>query len=504
MPSLRRPLLLLGLCLPACGDDGRGNGSASDPTSATQPITISDPGTATTPQPTDTGEPPTGTTDVATTLPASGTGTTDEPNTTDPTITSADSSSTGDATSGEPCVNLECDIPVCPNNGKTTLKGTVYAPEGTLPLYNVVVYVPNGPLNPITDGVTCDTCNTELTGDPITAALSDTKGEFVLEGVPAGAEVPLVVTVGKWRREVKVKVDPCVENQAPADLTRLPKNQTEGHIPRIAMVTGGADALECLLRKLGLEDSEFTPENEQGRINMFAGKDGSNKYTAELGGMQFPGGKALWDDAFKLKNYDLVLMACEGGTDSGNKSAMARQNLVDYANVGGRLFLSHWQNVWIENGVDPWPTAANFNHQDDLQDPFTAKLDTSFPKGMALAEWLINVAGSVVLGEISIKAGQNTVESVNDAVSTRWIYGENPTSVQYFTFNAPVGVPSEQQCGRVVDTDIHVSSGDDPGDAFPSGCDTPEISPQEKVLIFMLFELSSCLIPDDEPPVIPG
>lgn len=504
MPSPRRSALLLGILasLPACGDDGRASGSASDPTSATQPTTISDP-SAVTVEPT-TSDLPTGTTAGPTTVPGTDTGTSDDPNTTDPTITSADSSSSGDATSGAPCVNLECQVPVCPN-GTTTLKGVVYAPEGTLPLYNVVVYVPNAAVDPIPDGVTCDTCQTGLSGQPIAAALSDTKGEFILKDVPAGANIPLVITVGKWRREVVIpNVMPCVDNQVTPDLTRLPKNQSEGHIPRIAMVTGGADALECLLRKMGLEDSEFTPENEPGRINLFAGDGGGTKFTPDLGGGVFPNAKALWDDPFKLKNYDLVLMNCEGGTDAGNKSNAARQNVVDYANIGGRLFLSHWQNVWIEDGAAPWPTAATFDHQPDLDDPFPAKLVTDFPKGMALAEWLINVGGSVVLGEIAIKAGQNTIAAVNEMVATRWIYGEDPTSVQYFTFNAPLGLPGEQQCGRVVDTDIHVSSGDEPGQAFPSGCDTKDLTPQEKVLIFMLFELSSCLIPDDEPPVVPG
>ncbi|WP_437579249.1 carboxypeptidase regulatory-like domain-containing protein [Sorangium sp. So ce887] len=411
------------------------------------------------------------------------------------------------------CEGLECQQVQCENGAKTTVSGTVYDPSGKLPLYNVIVYVPNAPLDPLTDGATCDQCSATLSGSPLVTALTDTKGSFVLEDVPVGESIPLVVQVGKWRREIKLPVvERCKDTATDAGTIRLPRSQAEGHIPRIALTTGGADPLECLLRKLGIDESEFTPETGTGRINLFAGRGDeghpvTTRYADGLNqGVELTPATSLWGTVDSLRQYDMVILACEADPHVEDKPETARQAMLDYTSMGGRVFASHWHNVWLKRGPAPFPSTAvwdNFN--EDPVSPLTALVDTTLPKGQALADWLVNVGASTAPGEIVINGAQHTVNDVVEGTSTRWIYYNEPepAGVQYFTFNTPIGVDEDQQCGRLVFTDIHVSAGDVTGPPFPEGCSEEELTPQEKALLFMLFDLSSCIVPDDEEPQVP-
>jgi hypothetical protein len=417
----------------------------------------------------------------------------------------------------------DCKEMACAGGAKTTLSGRVYDPAGKVPLYNIVVYVPNAPLDPIATGPSCDRCDSAVSGKPIAATLTDTKGDFVLENVPVGADVPLVIQIGKWRRQITIpSVKACSDTRADdPNLMRLPRNQKEGNIPRFALTTGGADSLECLLRKIGIEEEEFTPEAGPGRVNFYGGSAAGMTmatlgYAPTLnGGAAFSPAADFWNTPANFDKYDIVVLSCEGAQFPGTKSQAARQGLAAYANKGGRVFASHWHNIWLEQGPQPWPMVATFNHLGDLPNPFVADIDTSFPKGDALADWLVNVQASMMRGKLSINEGKHTVTAVNPALTRRWIYstmapvGQRrpmPTAEQYFTFNTPAGAQAGMECGRVVFTDIHVSAGDMSGPPFPTGCASLELSPQEKALEFMLFDLASCIQPDYEkpkPPYIP-
>jgi hypothetical protein len=396
----------------------------------------------------------------------------------------------------------------CDGAQTTSVSGTVYIPSGELPLYNVMVYVPETELSPLTSGASC---SCEVSGEPIVSTLTDASGHFVLENVPVAPELPLVIQVGDWRREFSVdNVSPCADTPVPDRTLKLPARQSEGDMPRIAVATGALDALECLVRKLGVDESEFTNQRDGGRVQLFAGLDGTERYAPELnGGAPFPPAEALWDNIASLKDYDIVLLSCEGDRDYvGNKPASALQAMYDYANLGGRLFASHYHSVWFQQGPGLFPEIATFTKENDREFlEVTGQIVTDFPKGQAMAEWVVNT-GTSADGQIPIEGGAHTILQENTDYAQRWLETVDPDSVQYISANTPLGASDAEQCGRVVLSDLHVSPGPPadfsaPDIDFPAGCVTNDLSPQEAVLAFMLFDLSACIVPDNQAPVAP-
>ena len=395
------------------------------------------------------------------------------------------------------CVNLECQRQAC-SGPLTSVSGKVFDPKGEVPLYNVVVYIPNSPPKPISHGATCDTCGSTAVNPVGEAVLTNTKGEFIIPNAPVGDEIPLVIQVGKWRREMTIKVEACKDNKfVDPQKMRLPRNRTEGEMPSMALTTGGCDPFGCLFSRLGIDKSEFTAPSGKGAVHVYQGTGGGN---VQGGGATKPE-TALWNNVEALKKYDIVLLSCECDEYNNTKPAAAKKAMRDYLNAGGRVFATHYHYTWFKNGESDLAGLANWTGGSGSP-PYT--IDETFPKGQALADWLLNIGATPTKGKIDLSGTANDVGTVKTGAQ-RWIsVGSGATeSVKYFTFNAPVGAKPEEQCGRGVMSDLHVSAGGGDDENLPSSCNSTTLTPQERALEFMFFDLSSCVQDDKVPPTPP-
>jgi hypothetical protein len=424
------------------------------------------------------------------------------------------------------------------NQSDTTIKGVVYAPNGTLPLYGISVYVPNTNPGPLADGLQCSRCSDPLPGNPIVEQISDESGAFSLIGVPSGDNIPVVITNGRWRKQLMLPhVAPCEQVTLTAAQTSLPADHTQGDMPKIAIATGQADSLECLILKLGIAPSEIGTAGSPGNVHLYAGNLGENQFADG-----FPGGSGmfadaqtqLWASEDQLSSYDIVMLSCEGDPYPEYKPQASLDAMKAYADHGGRVFASHWHNIWIEGAYSRsytqapavWPQIATWTNPEMSELPAGSSVaidETSNPKGRSFADWMLNVHGSTARDQIKLQdesanlsTGRSTCSTVDPDKAERWVYIPNPIpaqggGTQNFQFTTPNEEPDvEKRCGKVVFSDMHVSGtsgASDPGtgaivEFYPNNCAAippadplhpNDLSPQEKALAFMFFDIASCV-----------
>lgn len=399
-------------------------------------------------------------------------------------------------------------------------------------------------LPPITSGIpaggtSCERCEDQELGPVLVDSVTDPTGQFMLEGyIPVGVEMLLVVKAGKFRRAIPYTLPATAACQTttlletlPDNPTRLPRDMADGvavNIPRIAVSTGRIDAMECVLEKIGISDAEFgNPADGSAvqRIHLYRGGPTDNDPPVGTGARiddTTPHADTLYGDLARLQLYDMVIADCEGqdyDSDFAERDASGA-NVREYVNRGGRMFASHLSFTWLhENGMDPYALdtavqtglgpAAQWSTNPDATDTSTGQISLGRPAASPriddFAAWMeregIAVAPDYTF-EIIEPRSQAT--DLGDA-SEEFVFSSDMNGrVQQFSFNTPYGAPEEEICGRVAYSGFHVSVGGglSPFETavFPEHC-AGDLIDQEKVLAYMLFDVSACV--GDTPPPPP-
>jgi len=395
----------------------------------------------------------------------------------------------------------------CSGNATTSITGVVYAPNGSDPLPNVTVYIPNDTVQPFTPGVSCPIAGSPPSGSPLVGTTTDVNGRFKLVDVPVGANIPLVIVSGRWRRQLVIPgTVACVDTPLPPSFAVMPSDQTQGDIPKIAIATGAVDQVECVLRKMGISDSEFTDPVGGGRINLYTGSGGAGSAIDPA----TPTQATLMENQNLLNSYDVLMLPCQGtpnnNVDSdirgtGKPTSLLGQqelaNFINFANSGGRIYSSHYSYAWMYNNP-PFNSVVNWAPNSSQLTTGTATVNTSFNAGLTLSTWLQNIGASTSSGQMNLDTLRVDQNGVNPPTQS-WLtlnqsLGGVSNPVMQFVFDTPI-VPAGQkvnQCGRVLFNEYHVEGGtSSPTQHFPNECaGGSAMTPQEKLLEYMLFELT--------------
>ena len=409
-------------------------------------------------------------------------------------LDATDATDTTDASladASDACTGLCLQQHTCAGDAGTTLSGTVRTPGTGDPVPHAIVYVPNATVLPLSSTSICDQCPTTLSGSPLVQTLTGADGRFTLQNVPDGTSIPLVIQLGKWRRQVTVPtVNPCVDNAVGS--TAL---STTTEIPRIAVVTGRFDAIECVLRRMGFAASEFV--SGTGHIQFYV----ANGATAGAG---TPLENILWSSPATLATYDLVIFANEGipspctgalGDPGCDETAAALSNMANYVGAGGRIIALHDSYVWLYNNAPFAPSAMWLPAQ--ANPAATGVINPASPstKVQDFATWM-NLVGATTANTFGLMSPRLDQTGLN-AGATNWVSAGTTTGPsQLFTFNVPLGSPASAQCGRVTYSEFFETEGAMSGVTFPAECNGPALTPAEKALEYMIFDALTCISAD--------
>lgn len=390
-----------------------------------------------------------------------------------------------------------------------TLTGTVYAPNGVIPVAGALVYVTNDPPEGIPDHVYCEEC--VVLPCEVDFTETDVDGTFSLSA-NAGPGKYLVVQKGQFMRVTPYAVA-MGNTQVPEAMTELPGewNPAAGlYIPKIAIANGSFDRLEDALGKFGLADTNIANFEERvvpGSESFHLYDNGRNPTTDGFVSQGNMG--QLVADPNRLDDYHIIFVPCSGDGYLGQLTPQNIDNVREWVAAGGRWYVADWANEWLgltfpeyqnfyddgfgadlgpydsladvlDPGLLAWLTALpgalkNINPLNDEQHPTLLQL----PQVPTVDNW----SGiQYPLPEIFVDDLEGNPVNVGHKA---WLEGPGDGSDIPVNPNHPLTITGQYGCGKIQFTSYHAA------EFF----NYVGLSPQELVLIYTILEIGVCQEP---------
>lgn len=384
-----------------------------------------------------------------------------------------------------------------------TITGTVWAPNGVIPVSGALVYTSAGEPDGIPQEVYCAECQELDCDDKFTTTAAD--GSFTLNTISDDANY-LVVQKGQFLRVTPIRL---IEGAQVLDdeLTTLPgENDPDNglYIPLVAVGNGTFDRLEDGLGKFGMGDTVIASFEERlvpGTESFDLWDNGADP--ADDGFVSQGTFAQLIADPEALARYHIIFAPCSSDTYTDAMTPENIANVREWVAAGGRWYVSDWANEWLINifpeyqqldcdGGDcdqsAYDSLANLNDDgllewlEALPDPLkdiNPLNDESHPTLFQLpqVQTVDNWSSITDINPVLVDDGKGGQIDVGHKV---WMTGPGGIGPEH-----PLTVTGQFGCGKLQFTSYHMA------EFF----NYVGLSPQELVLIYTILEIGVCQEP---------